>query len=126
MRRYMLYLDGALVGQVPVPGATDPSMQIDGGQPVDLGQADIFLCSRADENSTRFYSGSLTHLGLWDAALSAEEVLQLTPHLRLALCLALSGRCMRMQIQPVQSCCAFGQFWCGLWHSVSHWKHQAC
>ena len=75
-RRYILYLDGTLAGQVPLPAGND-SAQIDGGQPLDLGQADIFLCARADENSTRFFSGSLAHLGVWDVALQADEVREL-------------------------------------------------
>ena len=58
---------------MPLPAGND-SAQIDGGQPLDLGQADLFLCARADKNSTRFFSGSLAHLGVWDVALEADEV----------------------------------------------------
>jgi hypothetical protein len=59
-------VDGALVGQLtPVVEYTndegDP-VQITGGRPASL-TGRINLCSRSDENSTRYFDGQVAYLG---------------------------------------------------------------
>ena len=78
--RYIVYVDGQAAGQLPVPGSGETTA--DAGQPVLLSSADIFLCSRSDGSPDRYFSGSISHLALWNTALSGPEVRQLvsSPH----------------------------------------------
>jgi hypothetical protein len=46
---------------------------VTGGDPADL-DGSITLCSRSDRDPTRFFSGALAGLQLWDWALEDEEV----------------------------------------------------
>ena len=65
-----MYIDGLIAGQLPLPGTTNAT---DGGQPIQLDTADIFLCSRSDADPERHFSGSITHLGLWSEALTPDQ-----------------------------------------------------
>lgn len=67
-----MYIDGLLAAQAPGLGGT----VADGGDPIQLNTADIFLCSRADGNPARHFTGSITHLALWNGALSASQVMK--------------------------------------------------
>lgn len=51
-------------------------MQFDGGNPLEL-TGNITLCSRDNLTENRFYSGSLSHLSLFDVALTTQQVLDL-------------------------------------------------
>lgn len=70
--RYVVYIDGQLAGQLPLAG---PNITADGGGPIPLSTADIFLCSRSDGEQKRYFHGSITHLALWSSALSPAQVL---------------------------------------------------
>lgn len=77
---FQLYVDGELVGEV-VEGETYVDSEGDeqtatGGSPMNM-TGDLYLCSRSDEEATRFYSGSLAHLMIWNEALTAESMMSL-------------------------------------------------
>ena len=46
---------------------------VDGGDPIYL-DSPITLCGRADLNTTRFFSGSLAELSIFDNALTGQQV----------------------------------------------------
>ena len=69
-----MYVDGSLAGQIPIPGAGSAGIQMDGGAPIDFGDADVFLCARADENASRLFSGELSQLAFWNVPLTLAEV----------------------------------------------------
>lgn len=68
--RYVVYVDGQLAAHLPLIGNTTA----DGGQPILLDTADIFLCGRSDGDPRRYFSGSITHLAIWDLALTDTQV----------------------------------------------------
>lgn len=72
--RFVMYVDGSLAGQIPIPGAGTAGIQMDGGAPIDFGDADVFLCARADENASRLFSGELSQLAFWNTPLTLAEV----------------------------------------------------
>ena len=82
----MLYVDGGLAGQIPVPGANTTTVEMDGGAPLNFGDADVFLCARTDESPGRFFSGGLSQLAFWDSALNLAEV-RSSNFLMLVMCL---------------------------------------
>ena len=73
-----MYLDGDLVASLPPAansGASADGSEMDGGHPLEgMGQGAIYLCARSDLNATRFFTGSVTHLAIWDEALEAHDI----------------------------------------------------
>jgi hypothetical protein len=74
---FELYVDGELAGDIleglqytDTSGGTHSAT---GGRPMDLG-GDVHLCSRVDESPSRFFSGSVAHLRIYNEALSAADV----------------------------------------------------
>ena len=77
---YVLYIDGSLAGEIKnttqLPDGTEAVPT--GGDPA-LMANEIFLCARSDlvtagQEEARYYDGSLAHVMLFDAALSAYQI----------------------------------------------------
>ncbi|KAK9797358.1 hypothetical protein WJX73_002152 [Symbiochloris irregularis] len=68
---FTVYVDGNFAGDLSSASAVN---QVDGGQPIYLNTADIFLCSRSDEDTSRYFSGSLANLAIWNEPLTAAQV----------------------------------------------------
>lgn len=67
-----MYLDGALAATLNASTNSSDSQNpvtVDGGKPLNFG-GDMFLCGRADGEPSRHFSGSISHLAIFDAALT--------------------------------------------------------
>ena len=78
---YAVYLDGLLAASnfLPGPDRTAPNgmpFHVDGGGPMFL-DGRIYLCGRSDLHKERHFTGKITHLSLFDQALSPENVASL-------------------------------------------------
>jgi hypothetical protein len=77
---FVLYVDGKEAASSPPPrGAVAPGETVltDGGGPLRLEGAAVYLCGRADGASDRFFSGRVSHAAIWDAALTGPQVAEL-------------------------------------------------
>jgi len=75
---YAIFVDGVLGGANFLPTTREEQMigkpfNVDGGEPVML-DGHIFLCGRNDMNPQRHFKGMLTHLSLFDTALTPAEI----------------------------------------------------
>ncbi|GMH45693.1 hypothetical protein BSKO_13656 [Bryopsis sp. KO-2023] len=74
---YSLYMDGELAGEMEegeiYPGDDDVPREASAGGPLRPG-GKIYLCGRHDGHATRHFEGDVAQLGLYDRALSTEEV----------------------------------------------------
>ncbi len=66
---YLIYLDGVLVAQQPLLSGQG-NIEVSGGDPFIVTQARIMLCSRSDGADSRHLSGSVTHLTIFNEAIS--------------------------------------------------------
>ncbi|CAK0785312.1 hypothetical protein CVIRNUC_008519 [Coccomyxa viridis] len=77
---YRLFLDGQLVGQISntsmYNGQDGTPLLVPGGAPAALS-GPIHLCTRADNNNTRYFNGKVAYLGLYDQRLDETQIMML-------------------------------------------------
>ncbi|KAK9839475.1 hypothetical protein WJX81_004373 [Elliptochloris bilobata] len=78
-RGFLVYVDGRLAAQMPAAdynasSADAAGLEIDGGDPLEVGHGAIYLCGRADGAPDRHFSGSVAHLALYNAILTPMEI----------------------------------------------------
>ncbi len=71
-----MYIDGVYAAQLPPFGykaSLNDSFVVDGGHTMKMGSGDIYLCGRADGSRDRHYSGSISHLQIYDDILTPSQ-----------------------------------------------------